>query len=73
MQFYWEAGHFKKALGDQVIEALLGQHLRFGQRLQAANVDAWVAQDRAAVQALLETPSPLRDEVDDVIRRARLP
>lgn len=71
MQYYWEAGHFKKALGDLVIERVLGARQDFGQRLTAGTIDAWLLQDRAAVQDLLTRPSALRDEVDDVVGQVR--
>jgi hypothetical protein len=71
MEYYWEAGHFKKALGDQIIARVLGAPSTFGIRLQPDNVDAWVAHDRAAVQDLLAKPSRLREEVDDVVSRAQ--
>ncbi len=64
---YWEAGHFKKELGDQILARILGVNSAFGVRLDAGMIDRWLAQDRQHVQMLLESPSALRDEVLDVI------
>ncbi|BAL25885.1 hypothetical protein [Azoarcus sp. KH32C] len=69
MQYYWEAGHFKKALGDRVLARLLGDENGFGVRLDSSNADRWIAEDRARVQALLAEPSPLLAEVDAVLER----
>lgn len=71
LDYFWEAGHFKKALGDKAIARMLGESHSFGIKLDAANIDQWLAADRAAVQALLTVPSPLRAEVDDIVARAR--
>ena len=35
MKYYWEAGHFKKELGDQIIGRVLGEPLNFGVKLDA--------------------------------------
>lgn len=69
---YWECGHFKQALGGEVLSRVLGQAAQgLGTKLNAANAADWLTQDRAAVQALLVAPSALRDEVDDVVLRTR--
>lgn len=67
---YWEAGHFKKALGDMVLARILGQEGSFGIRLDSRNLDEWLERDRRQVQDLLATPSPLRDEVEDIVAHA---
>lgn len=67
MRFYWEAGHFKKALGDHVVARLLGENSDFGVRLQEQTVGAWLDEDRAQVHDLLAKPSALRTEVDQVL------
>ncbi|WP_374265445.1 hypothetical protein [Zoogloea sp.] len=74
LKYYWEAGHFKKQLGDQVIARVLGDpaaNRGFGVELRPDNVEAVLAADRQRLEALLATPSPLRDEVDDVTRADR--
>ena len=67
LQWFWEAGHFKPALGDVAIARMLGEQNGFGVRLDATNVDDWVARDRAGVQALMASPSPLSTEVDSLL------
>lgn len=64
---YWEAGHFKKELGDLVISRLFGMQSDFGIRLNSENIESWLVEDRNRVLAILATPSPLRGEVDDVL------
>jgi hypothetical protein len=66
---YWEAGHFKKELGDLVIDRLLGERSDFGIKLNSGNIDSWLAEDRNRVLAILATPSPLLSEVDDILAR----
>lgn len=49
--WYWEAGHFKSALGNVVLESVLGQGSDAGQPLRAValapgDIDAWLAQVR---------------------------
>ena len=50
LQYYWEAGHFKKALGDLVLNRVLGQETSpdaaFGVVLTPQNVEAVLAQGR---------------------------
>lgn len=74
LRFYWEAGHFKKELGDQILAAVLGDEANtgFGKLLHPQDIDTWVAQDRQAVIDAMAAESPLRDEVDDVLRGAGL-
>ena len=72
LEYFWEAGHFKKSLGDKAIARMLGEPHSFGIKLDAANAGQWLAADRAAVQALLAAPSPLRAEVDDMVARVRV-
>ena len=67
LQWFWEAGHFKPALGDVALARMLGDPNGFGIRLDTTNVDDWVARDRADVQALMATPSPLVAEVDSLL------
>jgi type II secretory pathway component PulM len=69
LAYYWEAGHFKKALGDKALARMLGGRGDFGVELYPDTVDAWLAADRARVEALFATPSPLLREVDSVVPR----
>lgn len=68
LTYYWEAGHFKKALGDRMLANMFGKESNFGRRLDASGLEAWLADDRRRVQALLATPSPLLREVDDLMK-----
>jgi hypothetical protein len=67
LTYYWEAGHFKRELGNLVIDRLLGKQNNFGVRLDRGNIESWLAEDRLRVQSLLNTPSPLVREVDDLL------
>lgn len=64
---YWEAGHFKKELGDLVIHRLLGKENNFGIKLDRGNIEIWLNEDRRRVQALLDSPSALVSEVDNLL------
>jgi hypothetical protein len=67
LRYYWEAGHFKRELGDKVLARILGQVTGFGVQLDTGMIDRWLADDQQRVRLLLDTPSALRDEVIDVI------
>lgn len=69
MQYYWEAGHFKKALGDQMLQQVVGGGAGFGQLLAPDMLDAWLLEDRRRVAALLERPSPLLAGVDALFKQ----
>ena len=71
LRWFWEAGHFKQALGEMAVDRMLGASNEFGIRLDSANVDAWVARDRAQVRALMTVPSPLLVEVDSLLPATR--
>ena len=64
---YWEAGHFKKELGDLVIDRLLSRQNDFGIQLNSGNIDSWLLEDRNRVRAMLAKPGPLLKEVDEVL------
>ena len=56
VQHYWELGHYKASLGDWAVARALGQPLPmaaqdFGVRLNVANIDAVLSQQRAALQS----------------------
>lgn len=69
LNHYWEAGHFKKELGDLVIDRLLGKNGNFGIKLDSGNIESWLLEDRKRVLAILTKPSPLLNEVDDLLPR----
>ena len=71
---FWEAGHFKRELGDRVVARAMGEagaDSAFGLRLTPENIDRALADDSRKLQALLATPSPLLAEVDDVVGKRR--
>lgn len=61
---YWEAGHFKKELGDQVLAQVLGDGVGFGHKLEPSTLAAWLVEDRLRARQLSEQSSPLVAEVD---------
>ncbi len=67
---YWEAGHFKKELGDLMLDRLLGKQNGFGIKLDSRNIESWLVEDRRRVQALLDSSSPLVHEVDGLVASA---
>lgn len=67
MKYYWEAGHFKKELGDLMIGRMLGRLAEFGVELDAGNVERLLVEDRSAVLTLLATRSPMLTEVDQIV------
>ena len=74
LQYFWEAGHFKRALGDKVIARVMGAadaDGRFGIQLTPDNIENVIAADRKQLDTLLTTPSPLLTEVDDVVGKRR--
>lgn len=71
LAYYWEGGHFKKELGDRAIARIFGQDNGFGQRLEAATLEDWLATDRAQVIAQLAGASPLSVEVERLVTGSR--
>ena len=69
MQYYWEAGHFKKALGDRMLQQILVGSEGFGELLAPEMLDDWLAEDRRRVNALVQQPSPLLAGVDSLLSR----
>ena len=70
LRYYWEAGHFKKALGDRVLDRLLRGEGSWGQRLDPPTLDHWLRKDRQSVQRLLAEPSALTREVESLFARS---
>ncbi len=51
LQWYWEAGHFKKALGDALLGEMFGARIngeRWGHRLMGRNVEERLREQRQA-------------------------
>lgn len=69
MTYFWEAGHFKKALGDRMIARIMGAPEALGEELHSTHLDAWLAKDRQKLIELLQRSSPLRNEVEDLLGR----
>lgn len=66
LTYYWEAGHFKKALGDRILDRILLDRPGFGQLVTDASVDEWLIEDRRFVTDLASRPSGLIQEVDSL-------
>lgn len=68
LNWYWEAGHFKKALGDRVLTRILGgPDTGFGAKLDEGNVESMLAMDRNALSRLKAEDADLVAEVDRVL------
>lgn len=67
MTNYWEAGHFKKELGDRMLSQMLQGQGGFGVLLEPAMLERWLRIDAERAASLLATPSPLRAEVDRLL------
>ncbi len=50
MRWYWEAGHYKAALGDEMLARMLHGAGRFGVGLNSANIDAVLIAERDSEQ-----------------------
>ena len=55
MRWYWEAGHYKPALGSEMLDTMLGRASRFGVALTSANVET-------ALQEIRESRSCFRQK-----------
>ena len=47
MRWYWEAGHFKSALGDELVKTMFGNETKFGYVLTAESIEGALASVRA--------------------------
>lgn len=66
LTYYWEAGHFKKALGDQILNQILLDRPGFGVLLQPASFNAQQEEDQRRTRDALAQPSSLLREVDSL-------
>jgi hypothetical protein len=71
LKYYWEAGHFKKDLGNLVLARIYGADGDFGRELKSESLEAWLLEDRGRVTSILGTPSPLVTEVEDLLARSK--
>ena len=63
LQWYWEAGHFKKSLGDLLLADMLDGREHWGHRLTLQGIDARLRQQRTARD---EYESTHRTEIADL-------
>ncbi len=67
LNYFWEAGHFKKELGDLALARVLGKPGNFGVKLDPSTLESWLAEDQKRMGDILDTPSNLLAEVANVI------
>lgn len=67
LQWYWEAGHFKKALGDRMLARMLEGSDPLGIELRPETLAATVAEDRRQVAQAWTAGGPLVREVRSVL------
>jgi hypothetical protein len=67
LKYFWEAGHFKKELGDLVMARVQGMPGNFGIKLNPSTLESWLAEDRRRMDEIRDTPSHLLAEVNNVI------
>jgi hypothetical protein len=76
VRWYWEAGHFKKELGDVVLDRVLLSEGTvgpdgFGVRLTPANIDAHLGRVREHRSAFRVARPAFVAEVEELVRWAR--
>jgi hypothetical protein len=64
MKGYWEAGHFKSTLGDQILAQVVGNQPGFGRALKPEMLDDYLQRDRQAAQDALNQSTDLTAEVN---------
>jgi hypothetical protein len=75
-QWYWEAGHFKKELGDVMLDEMFrpavpaATRTMFGTTLTSRNVQSWCADQRTAADAFARNNPDLVRSVRAAIERA---
>lgn len=80
-RWYWEAGHFKKPLGDLVLERMAGAGADsdaadcrvFGVRLEASTLEQCLVQQRESLQGAGAAAPELASHVEQLARDARRP
>ena len=75
MRWYWEAGHFKKALGDVVLDKALALNALdkspdFGVSLRAANIDQRITHCRSALATMRKQFPELTREATELANAA---
>ncbi len=74
-RWYWEAGHFKKALGDRVLAQLLQRDAEgdrdIGACLDSATIDEWLLAQRQRLQEFVSTDADALEQVRAALSRAQ--
>lgn len=69
MQFYWEGGHFKRNLGDLVLDRILdGRDTDFGVPLSAANLESTLAMERHGLSEYRSTHPESVRAINEALR-----
>lgn len=71
LSFYWEAGHFKKELGDRMLERIFGGATGFGVRLDKAKLAMQNEAEREKIRQERVTNASLAQEVDSLFAASR--
>jgi hypothetical protein len=72
MNWYWEAGHFKAALGERIVRRVFGSDAEaFGMRIDTANIDMDLAEIRAARDRYRDAQRGASQAIRDLVRRLR--
>lgn len=73
LRWFWEAQHFKPALGDKVIKAITGGEEGYGVRLTGANVEAHIQHEQQALDQYYADRSAditrVRNVIDAVVEK----
>jgi hypothetical protein len=74
-RWYWEAGHFKQALGDRVLDEVFGTDAgtgrRLGTRLTPGNVDSWLGLQRRSLHRFAVAQPAQLAEVEAALANVR--
>jgi hypothetical protein len=71
LAYYWEAGHFKKELGDRMLDRIFGGETGFGIRLDNLTLAHQNETDRQKIRREREANSGLAREVDSLFAVSR--
>ncbi len=71
LAYYWEAGHFKKELGDRMLDRIFGGATGFGIRLDSQTLEQQNRSDRQKIRQEREASSSLAREVDSLFQASR--
>ena len=69
MTGYWEAGHFKRELGDRMLDQILLGQPGFGIALDESNVDTVIREDRQRLALMSTEAGELARELDALVAR----